>query len=293
MQAVREVQETSYLELDLNRPFRASLPTGFLDEEPRRERIQEIWETNVRPVVNEIRNAARNRFLMNRHIQKAVFESKMETVCQDFSRRTENVKVSFVKTSTSSCSCRQGRSSGRKQPTEIFHLKIVKLSPITDEQRNARHCLAEIPNQQYVPDVQAEVVGTADASIVMEPSEIAISAPFDMTTPRSSSVVPTAPTRSEVLIASAEVWSGQATSLEESYVNPPVATEVTAIVEEYTESDTEMLSGRSSNSSSCCTGREPPSQRSALERMQELEIIKPFLTEAEYVAKRQEILGSI
>jgi len=144
------------------------------------------------------------------------------------------------------------------------------LSPITDEQRNARSCVAEIPIP--VQEVEAEFVGTAEISCFAGP---AVSESFTGDFDGFPSGAPSSP--------SVEIFATNAVSVMQFEdathdANPPLASDVVEIVE---DDDLGMVSDSRD------------SQRSVLDRMKELESIRSLLSEAEYTTKRQAILDSI
>eukprot|EP00977_Amphora_coffeiformis_P022744 scaffold11442_cov177-Amphora_coffeaeformis.AAC.2 len=262
MAAVRQVIDNFEISLDLSKDFAACLPPGFLEDEPHRERLMDIWNRDVQKAISDLFRTRRNSVLMNRHTKKAVFESAMENICVDFSRRAENVNVHFVPSFTVN-----GVSSRR---IKTYYLKVTKLSPITDEQRNARSCVAEIPLP--TEEVEAEFVGTVEISGFTEPVISESSSSARDFSDFSSGAVPSAPV--EILVTTAASVVQYEDAIHD--VNPPLASEVMAIVE---DDDPETVTDYS--------------HRAALDRMKELESIKLFLSEVEYTAKRQAIVDSI
>lgn len=253
MSGVREVVETFHVPLDPTKDFRLALPRRFLQDEPHQQRVIEVWNKDVVPTINNLCRARKSGFI-NRSLKRSVFQTGMENVCKDFSRKTENISVQFKQSEES-----DQYHHNRKIIT--YSLIFTRLTAVSQDIRNARYCVAEIPvNPLRLPAVQAEYVATA------EQQEMA----------PSSTAIPSA--HSEIISTHVPIIEYTEEDDEQLYVNPPVAAQVTAIVEQ----DEEMhhISDRES-------------RRSPLERMQELESIKTYLTQAEYTAKRQAILDGI
>ena len=281
MSAVRHVLNVSYIILDPEKTFNATLPPTFLVDEPRAARLTEIWNRDVRETVNDIfrfRRSAR----MNRNLRKTIFEGRLHGVCDDFSRRTENVKVYFQKAV-------RVNAVLRKKETEL-RFRVTQLTPLDPSQRNVAFCLAEIP--QPMPEVQAELVGTTDdeGTAIADNAAAAVTARTEIV--------------SESAFRVASGYNDNGDDGEDYIVNPPLASEVTAIVEDEVETDDNdpgeeptiasatatSLSSEDYTSQSIIT---PSSERSALGRMQELESIRAFLSDEEYRLKRKDILDSI
>ena len=255
MSGVREVVETFYVPLDTTKDFRLDIPTRFLNEESHRDRIFDIWRNDVIPAINRLCRARESGFI-NRALKRSVFQSGMENVCKGFSRETDNINVES----------RQTEESNQYRPnrkTLSYSLIFTKLSPVATGLRETRYCVAEIPeNPNNVETVEADFVATTDT----------------VGTQASGSTswcsVPSA--YSEIVATSVPIGYQY-----DSYIDPPVAAYVRAMVDEDDDTQEPVL----------ISDREI--QRSALERMQELESIRMYLTESEYTAKRQSILDSI
>eukprot|EP00977_Amphora_coffeiformis_P019911 scaffold7615_cov158-Amphora_coffeaeformis.AAC.1 len=143
--------------------------------------------------------------------------------------------------------------------TITYSLIFTKLSHATTGLRETRYCVAEIPeNPNHAQAVEAEFVATADEAV---PSSTLCSIPSAY---------------SEIVSTLVPIEYRY-----DPYINPPVAAEVRAIADEDDDTQEPMVVS------------DRDIQRSALERMQELESIKVYLTESEYMAKRQSIMDSI
>lgn len=166
MSAVREVKEILFFELDptnkkrARKPFSATLPGRFLEYEGNPARILSLWNDSFVAAVNALCRARQNRFL-DEHMGTVVFRSGMETTCQDFSRRTDSVKVELVERQVKPKSTRRLRRGSPKTTIE-YRLRLTKLSDIPQVLRRPQQfCLAEIP--ALIEEVRAEVVGTTAA----------------------------------------------------------------------------------------------------------------------------------
>jgi hypothetical protein len=82
----------------------------------------------------------------------------MENICRDFSRRTINVKISFIiHDENTSRAVNLRRTTSHK-----YSLDVVKLSPVPESVRNAgASYVAEIPPRYFFQDQKAEYVGLA------------------------------------------------------------------------------------------------------------------------------------
>lgn len=249
--AVREVKDQLVVNLDPHKEFSLSLPRRFFASEPDRDKVLELWG-KFRSTVNKLCRT-RTSILSNRYSRKAVFNSAMENLCADFSRRTENIKIQFEEL----------------PDRKTYRLLLLKLSQIPAEVRNAgRQILAEIPEQEVEATEPAEFLayGGGDQQISV-PAEVLYEPSTTFT-----SYLRTNYQQREAVLAQARVENVPAAATDRVEGNPPMAHEVVPFA-----STTDALAGR----------------RSALERMQELESIKGYLSAAEYTEKRQAILDSV
>ena len=266
--------ETYHVPLNPCKEFRLPLPTRFLPDESHRDRVVEVWNQDVIPKINHLCRARKSGFI-NRSLKRSVFQSAMDNVCKDFSRRTDNINVEF----------RQETERDQYHPNRKsikYSLVFTKLSAVTNNLRSARYCVAEIPqNPNTMPAVEAEFVTTTeeDGGGGDRAAQGDTSGPSAI--PSERQAIPFA--HSEIVATTVPIQY----QVETTYVNPPVASEVTATVEEEDELLEDLRSIRN------LTNSDRDSQRSAFDRMQELESIKAFLTEEEYSTKRQAILDSI
>jgi len=152
--AVRVVVDRYVIRLDLNqKTFQQPIPLHFIDREPDRERLVDLWQ-NFADGLNKIFRNRRRAALSNGHMRKTVFESAMENICKDFSRRTVNIKVGFAKLST--------EAKKKKQ----YVLNLTKLSDIPDNCRHVHESfVAEIPPREQEAD--AELVGSSGQAVVL------------------------------------------------------------------------------------------------------------------------------
>jgi len=251
--AVREVRDQLVVNLDPRKEFSLSLPRRFFKDEPDREKILELWGA-FSVSVNKLCRT-RTSILSNHYSKKAVFNSGMENLCADFSRRTENFKIQFEE-------LQNGKS---------YRILLLILSPIPEQVRNAgRQILAEIPERETEATEPAEFLayGEGDQQISV-PAEIVWEPPTTFT-----SYLRTNYRQQQAVLAQARVENvPYVTAASGGMENPPMAHEVATIA---------------STTETAAAGR-----RSALERMQELETIKGYLTEAEYSEKRRAILDSV
>ena len=259
MSGVREVIETWHVPLDPTKNFHLALPERFLQDESRRDRLEDIWNNDVVPAINRFCRV-RKSGLINRTLKRSVFASNMDNVCHDFSRRPENFTVQFQCTEES-------RQNHPNRKVITYSLIFTRLTPVVNNLRQARYCVAEIPDNPHMqPTAEAERV---------EPTE-------------DSSTLPTA--HSEIVATSVPIERGC-----EPYWNPPVACEVTAIVEDEDVQQHPLPNNgiHDNRDVAMITGSDCDTRKSALERMEELESIKSYLTQEEYTNKRQAILNSI
>jgi len=236
MSAVREVVNELVIPLDPKhlKDFKTDIPIPFVETEPDIAKVLDLWTNSFRPSLNKLWHLRRSAF--GNHVQKkAVFKSGVENLCADFSRRTENIKV-------------QIDVIGKG---DAYNLKIVKLSIVPENIRNARSILAEIP----------DFVHEAEAHLAVQEGEAQ----------RDNTAESDEPEEAEVL------YSFQ----ENGYEGPSTTTFAQlSVAQEVVVAATSPVLAASS--------RKP-----ALERMQELESIKQFLTVSEYASKKQAILDSI
>ena len=157
--------------------------------------------------------------------------------------------------------------------TMPYSLIFTRLSPVTAGLRETRYCVAEIPeNPNNAQAVEAEFVATADDGEHQQ--YISGAGSSRIGTSASWQYIPSA--YSEIVATSVPIEYRN-----DPYINPPVAAEVTAIVDDDDDNHEPMVVS------------DRDSQRSALDRMQELQSIRMFLTESEYTVKRQSIMDSI
>jgi hypothetical protein len=195
--------------------------------------------------------------------KRAVFQSGMENVCTNFSRKTEVVKVEFQQRAAA-----VPKNSHRvNRPTNVkvkmtYRLLVAKLSAIPESLRHVRQFyVAEIPGR--IPEAVAELVVGAQSPAPTAIPSVAVKYIDSRTYVAPPLVV--------------------ALRYQEPYVSPPVA--FTAVVDELVD---ELDDEEEANTA---TSIYLPS--SALERMQELDSIKGFLSEVEYERKPEAIINSI
>lgn len=275
MSGLREVIETFQVPLDPTKDFRLALPHRILQDEPHRERVVEIWNKDVVPTINNLCRARKSGFI-NRSLKRSIFQTGMENVCKDFSRKTDNISVQ----------CQASQETDQYHHSRkilTYCLIFTRLSAVTQRVRNARFCVAEIPtNPHSVPAVQAEFVTTSTTTTANEQQQ-------QLSSLGTLSMVDHAAELSMIPCAHSEIISTHVPIVvdsEQAYVNPPVASQVIALVEQEDE-EYESMRMQFHNIN------DRDSRRTPLERMQELESIKTFLTQTEYSAKRQAILDSI
>ena len=209
--ALRVVVDEFVIGLNPRDDFTATIPAPFLEREPDRELIVELWE-NFRSAVNA---ACRIRrfVLANRHARRAAFTSGMENLCADFSRRTENVKVNF---------------EARPRRDQQYSLRVVKLSDIPESCRNVQQSfVAEIPPREI--EVQAQFISYADEEYQQEQPRVLQSTEEDASVVRTVPVEvfyepPSSSTTRPIPAAAAQQQQQNS-----DYVNPPVAFVATAV----------------------------------------------------------------
>jgi hypothetical protein len=152
MSAVRQVINTYFIPVNPKQDFCATLPSHFLADEPQHARIAHIWETTVRTAINLLCRARKSR-MIHHSTKRAVFQSGMENVCTDFSRKTEVVKVEFQQRAAAvpKNPYRVNRPTNAKVKM-TYRLLVTKLSVIPESLRH----VAEIPGR--IPEVVAELV---------------------------------------------------------------------------------------------------------------------------------------
>jgi hypothetical protein len=260
MSAVRQVIDTYFIPVDPKQDFCATLPSHFLADEPQHARIADIWETTVRTTINLLCRARKSR-MIHPSTKRAVFQSGMERVCTDFSRKTEVVKVEFQQRAAAvpKNSHRVNRRTNAQVKT-TYRLLVTKLSAIPESLRHVRqNYVAEIPER--IPEVVAELVVGAQS-------------------PAHAAAIPSVAV--EYIDSRTYVAPPLAVALryQEPYVSPPVAS--AAVVDDELDDEEEATTA---------TSLRLPS--SALERMRELDSITGFLSEVEYERKREAIINSI
>jgi hypothetical protein len=267
MSGVRQVVRLHDIPLDPKEGLRMAIPRQFLDQEPDPQRILEMWEKFVK-VTNDLCRTRRSR-LSNKHWKRAAFLNGMEKICLDFSRRTQNVKVEF----------HHRKEAKQSRPKTKYSVKIVRLSDIHANVLNpGQSYIAEIPErEQEAQEAHAQLVGDDPYSNYTDPNLPPTAIPV------------------EIIEDSLDHRRGvrqQDTTVHmmlepQSYTNAPLTSEVVAI-DTNDDDDTSSISCPPSNSSN--TNRQ---QKTVLQRMQELDSIRSFLTVEEYTTKRQAILDSI
>ena len=257
MAAIRQVLDEHVIRLDpkRQRDFTADVPIRFIEHEHDIAKILELWDKSFRPSMNKLWHTRRSA-LANRYQRKAVFKSATENLCNDFSRRTENIKVLFDV-------IRDG---------EAYRLKLVKLSTVPDSIRNARSILAEIPDLGLDHEVDAELVRQEGLQ------------------QQASSAGNDPAMEAEVLYSYREGNNESPSSATFAATDTYVAS---SQQQPYNDNDNIPLAQEVSISAASPVAAEATRAPSALERMQELESIKHFLTDLEYSSKRQAILDSI
>lgn len=214
----------------------------------------EYHPTRVQTLWEDFAKSIRNTY---KKYRKTVFLPVMENICDDFNRRTEAIKVQFV----------ANEHLGAAKKTH--QLKVILLSEIPDESRNLRFCNAEIPSPEMLAcdgqattnNEQLALIGRVEADIQVEVL------PLSDSTNQSS--VATDNILNSTCVGPIPQTTNEDSANEAEVINPPVAIAISEVVV-----------------------AEAP-QRSALERMRELETIKHYLTVTEYQQKRQAILDSI
>jgi len=303
--ALRNVEARIDFKFNPRKAFDITIPASFMEHEPDPERVSGAWQNFCTAVQRQCK--CRVDMFQNRRYRKTVFNIGMEKLCASFSRKTESVKVTFE--------LRRGAS--RKEKTYLIHM--VKLNAIPDDIRNARYCTAEIPPSEmqayaefvqvdstilgvpYNPAVQVSVIqddnvggdddGDGDGNDHHIVDDMHIQRGFvaraqtafgNITGPLAVAVaVDDCPSMVSTIRSFASQQQHQQQCYFSEYENPPVAMAVAEI----------SLTDTSSVSSS--GGTQEPRKRSALERMEELDSIKSFLSETEYRYKRQAILNGI
>lgn len=266
--------ETFHVPLDPTREFRQPLPPRWVRDESDAGRVTDIWTRDVLPKINAL--CRKKTGFIHRSLQRSVFQSAMDNACKDFSRRTDNIHVAFTQQSTET---EQYHPHHRKSCS--YGLILTKLSPVTGNLRHERYCVAEIPqNPLTAPAVEAELVvrtTTAQDGSSCTGAGNDDNADGDETLPMAYS---------EIIATSIPIAYHHDDEDDDDAGNrPPFAT---ALVEENDDDDDDDVPMSVTPTHS---GRD--GQRSASERMHELESIRRFLTDDEYAAKRQAILESI
>lgn len=160
MTAVRQVVKRHEVELDPRKEFKERIPNSLLFHElPHdRQRIHRLWG-QFTISVNALCKTRRN-ILINKHIRKAVFDSGMERLCKDFSRRNMHVKVEWKNVSN-----------------KFYRLVLIRMSVVPDSCLNRQWFVAEIPQ----PVAQAELVAEIPAQATEREAEFV--------TPRSAALM--------------------------------------------------------------------------------------------------------
>lgn len=151
MAAIRHAIETIYIPLDLSCEFHGKLPQRFLeDESTSAERVESLWHQHFCPTISDWcrRFPSKQNFL----------EYGLQNICNDFSRRTDNVKVRLHKEEDESSAQEMSPTtkllqlltqSKRKQRNTMYCLKLIRLSAVPPRVRQSQQfCCAEIPDLQ-------------------------------------------------------------------------------------------------------------------------------------------------
>lgn len=229
---VRQVIESFTVPLDYRREFRLELPPNYVEGES--ELVKARWDENFHESVNRLCTARRRNFGgMTLTLRLSVFKTAMDRVCNEFSGRTNQLKVHFEETSVPSLTNRSHKVT--------YRLRISKLSEIPEAVLQARqYCSAEIPEREPL----------AVAHLVQQGVE------NENSTTVSGAIIV------------------DAVESPPSHIEAPTAI-VTVLDEETSEEDSESP------------------QRSVLERMEQLESIRAFLSPEEFDDIRKKIIDSI
>lgn len=248
------LQRSAQFDPHSKKDFRLSIPEPFLQNEPNPERILRLWK-NFESNVNRICKASK----WKSHIRETIIRTSMEKCCLDFSRCTETLKIRFETTT---------RRTGSHKTKTSYQLNFVQLSGIPEACRDVQFCAAEIPVTPQ--EAVAELVST------MYPQ---------------SSTTPSVEARQRQTVPPQAFATHISTVRQVSFdTDVPVETVNVSLLPTIQRSSNYHDRHLHLPVAMAAPVAEPSS---ALERMQELESIKSFLTTAEFSAKRQAILDCI
>ena len=164
MSAIREIRDCIVLDLDTKNAkniLDVRLPLDYLNSEPDMDRVQSLWTK----FLQRVREACKTRHAMslfaNQRYRRTVFGVQMENICEDFSRRTETIKVRFLVVTNSNAN---GNANNKKHKQhDNYQIKILHLTDIPDACRNVQFCVAEIPSPSsssslWYPSIPVAVV---------------------------------------------------------------------------------------------------------------------------------------
>lgn len=300
MAGVRQVIDTCEVPFDHKRKFDVELPVHMMGFEPRRQRIEDIWNRNVIKAINNICRA-RRAMDVDKTLKRTVFSSGVGNILQDFNRMTENIKVELIAHNLPA----QRTLRGSRKKSSKYSLKITRLSDIPESSRNARYyCAAEIPPLPV--EARAELVGTADdvtqqlVQVIPEESDSlrvghANGGGRHVQQGPANPAPATAPVVEDAVAVVTDCLSDSVLSAHsnEFVILPVTGSEAIAVFQEDVTATAVSGTEEIENLPVVQATAHETGTRSVLERMQDLDSIQTYLTEDEYVAKRQAILQSI
>lgn len=199
------------------------IPVRLLDQDTsERAHVLGLWEQVEKAA--SCACEARYNFMVNKTHRRAVFNSQMDKLCKEFSRRTENLKVIFAAT-----------RRPYQPDKENYQLKFLQLTDIPESCRNARSCPAEIPptevqafgeyvSDRYLYDTGGQVL-VEEVSAARGPNTVTPSAPLAFMASDPFAILDDPPSRQSV----PTIYVSEDSAEHSNLCDPPLATAVVAV----------------------------------------------------------------
>lgn len=262
--SVRNVVDQVVFQINPNVRFEESFPPKMLcvynNDQRIYQRLLEMWN-KILVAMNRLRKMRMNP-LIRQSYRMVVYKSAMENLCKQFSESFEDIKMKFYAGTI-------GTNRGSGGSGRLLHrLVLIRLSPAPDNCRG-QSILAEIPQ----PEIEVEATPYNNNS----------NSNGYNTHQEHESITVTA-----IDVLESRVYPLSAPSMESSYTASPSTlrycnTDEMETVQLAVAHPVEIITNPPTNGS----------QNQALQRMEQLESIKRYLTNEEFNRKRLEIISSL